>query len=217
MGTDALKFYITDVILRYGIVIKFALSARRSAGISGRTERSKGLAEIPLGTPLPGVGDATIHADLIGDVVSRCPGLLPLSIMFRLQSSILCGVLQGREDVVVIVKINDIRGSSRAHSMPRTFCRRWYLTASCHHLLPMGRFERGHWSEQNKVRIAVRQYFKEVKQTSSSNQSRQSRKSKGIDASSLLHAATASGNEGERGHESGDAACRVNLAPQLAP
>ena len=102
MGTDTMKEYITDILSKYGKVIEVKPSDSRFTGIGGRQEKSKGLAETPLGIPLPGIAEVTIDLDLLGDLGSKCPGLLPLSVLLRLQSSILCGVLQGGDGIMII-------------------------------------------------------------------------------------------------------------------
>eukprot|EP00959_Pyramimonas_sp_CCMP1952_P410174 8596501-Pyramimonas_sp.AAC.1 len=78
---------------------------------------------------------------------SQCPGLLPLSVMLRLQSSILCGVLQGG-DGIMILRILDNDPQSRSKRIPRTFFVQLYLADSCHYLLPTGRFEKGSLAAQ---------------------------------------------------------------------
>ena len=119
MGTDTMKDYISDILSKYGKVIKVTPSISQFTGIGGRAEHSKGLAETPLGIPLPGVSEVTIDLDLLGDTGSQCPGLLPLSVMLHLQSSIRCGVLQGG-DGIMILRTNDMKNQPRAHSIPRT-------------------------------------------------------------------------------------------------
>ena len=86
MGTDTMKEYITDILSKYGKVIEVKPSDSRFTGIGGRQEKSKRLAETPLGIPLPGIAEVTIDLDLLGDLGSKCPGLLPLSVLLRLQS-----------------------------------------------------------------------------------------------------------------------------------
>ena len=117
----------------------------------------------------------------------------------------------------MILRINSTGSRPTPRSMPKTFFIRLYLTDSCHYLLPIGRFERGSWSEQNKLRKAVQQYFNEVMQTSSSNYPRQAKKLKGMDAGSLALMSSVPGSEGESGPESDAEMNRVNLARQLAP
>eukprot|EP00959_Pyramimonas_sp_CCMP1952_P098110 2050830-Pyramimonas_sp.AAC.2 len=132
MGTDTMKEYITDIFSRYGKVIKINPSESRFTGIGGRQEKSEGLAETLLGIPLPGVAEVTIDLDLLGDMGSQCPDLLPLSVMLRLQSSILCGVLQGG-DGIMILRILDNDPQSRSKRIPRTFFVQLYLTDFCHY------------------------------------------------------------------------------------
>ena len=172
MGTDTMKEYITDILSKYGKVISVSPSESRFTGIGGRQEKSKGLAQTPLGIPLPGVAEVSIDLDLPGDLGSQRPGLLPLSVMLRLQSSILCGVLQGGDGIMILrILDNDIH--SRAKKIPKTFFVQLYLTDSCHYLLPIGRFEKGSWAEQSKLRKAVMQYFNEVLRTSAGHQAHQ--------------------------------------------
>eukprot|EP00959_Pyramimonas_sp_CCMP1952_P455116 9471038-Pyramimonas_sp.AAC.1 len=139
MGTDTMKEYITDILSKYGKVIEVKPSESRFTGIGGRQEKSKGLAETPLGIPLPGIAEVTIDLDLLGDLGSKCPGLLPLSVLLRLQSSILCGVLQGGDGIMIIKVVGS--GGPHTTAIPQTFFIRLYLTDSCHYLLPTGDFK----------------------------------------------------------------------------
>ena len=63
MGTDTMKEYITDILSKYGKVIEVKPSDSRFTGIGGRQEKSKGLAETPLGIPLPSIDEVTIDLD----------------------------------------------------------------------------------------------------------------------------------------------------------
>ena len=127
----------------------------------------------------------------------------------------------------MILRILDNDTHSRAKKIPKTFFVQLYLTDSCHYLLPIGRFEKGSWAEQSKLRKAVMQYFNEVLRTSVGHHKHlkdDRRSSKSMDAGSLTLMALPSGHEGESGPdqvsdsdmEITTGSDRVNLARQLA-
>ena len=88
-------------------------------------------AEFPLG--VSGLTDATVTVDLIGKSGSRCPDLMPLSILLRLQACLLCNYPIFRFPLADFLLCGDSgwRGSPPAWHLSNSFFRSQHSGMPC--------------------------------------------------------------------------------------
>ena len=104
-------------------------SKAKFTGISSTAQESMGLVNFPIG--LIGFKSATYSSDVLGQLSSTCPGLVPLRTLMRMGCVLVCNYYRNGDGLLGIRNAHDSTGYSP---------QRLFLTDSGHYLLPIDKF-----------------------------------------------------------------------------
>ena len=147
IGSDTLREYISQVLEPKSKSIRLNPSGSTFSGISGGSESTKGCATIPI--TVPGMGDCTFAADIVGGKGSYCPGLLPNSSMRSYNMSLFTNLFTNGDGILAVAP----RSDGKEGLLIRVI-----LTDSGHYLLPTDGIDTPTEADHKLMRALVHDY-----------------------------------------------------------